>query len=59
MGSDHVPIVLDLNYCQVCGKLNKHDNEFCDSCGIKLEFDDSEEESSEDKLEIPKDKIIL
>ena len=59
LGSDHVPIVLDINYCQVCGKLNKHDNEFCDSCGIKLAFDDSQEESSEDKLEIPKDKIIL
>ncbi len=59
LGSDHVPIVLDINYCQVCGKLNKHDNEFCDSCGIKLVFDDSEEESSEDKLKIPKDKIIL
>ena len=59
LGSDHVPIVLDINYCQVCGKLNKQDNEFCDSCGIKLEFDDSEEESSEDKLKIPKDKIIL
>ncbi len=59
LGSDHVPIVLDINYCQVCGKLNKQGNEFYDSCGIKLVFDDSEEESSEDKLKIPKDKIIL
>ena len=58
-GSDHVPIVLDINYCQVCGTLNKQGNEFCDSCGIKLSFDDSEEEISEDKLEIPKDEIIL
>ena len=58
-GSDHVPIVLDLNYCQVCSTLNKADNEFCDSCGIKLSFDNSEEEISDKKLEIPKDKIIL
>ena len=59
LGSDHVPIVLDVNYCQVCGTFNKKGNEFCDYCGIKLLFDDSEDESSEDKLEIPKDKIIL
>lgn len=58
-GSDHVPIVLDLNCCQVCGTLNMKGNEFCDACGIKLAFDDTEDEVSEDKLEIPKDKIIL
>ena len=60
LGSDHVPIVLDLNYCQVCGTLNKHGNEFCDSCGIKLSIDNDEEEvARDDKLEIPNDKIIL
>lgn len=60
LGSDHVPIVLDLNYCQVCGTLNKQGNEFCDFCGIKLSIDNDEEEvAREDKLEIAKDKIIL
>ena len=60
LGSDHVPIVLDLNYCQVCGTLDKQGNEFCDSCGIKLSIDNDEEEAArEDKLEIPKDKILL
>ena len=58
-GSDHVPILLDINYCRVCGTLNKLGNEFCNSCGIKLSKDDSEEEVSGDKLNIPKDKIIL
>lgn len=58
-GSDHVPIVLDINCCQVCSTLNKQGNEYCDSCGIKLSSDDTQDEISEDKLEIPKDKIIL
>ena len=46
--------------CQVCGALNKKDNEFCNSCGVKLSMDNDEEEiAREDKLEIAKDKIIL
>ena len=46
--------------CQVCGSLNKKDNEFCNSCGVKLSMDNDEEEiAREDKLEIAKDKIIL
>lgn len=57
--SDHAPIVLDLNSCPVCGLVNKVDNEFCDYCGIKLIENDDEEMERVEKLEIPKDKIIL
>lgn len=60
MGSDHAPIVLELNSCPVCGTVNNNDNEFCYQCGIKIiETEEEEEEVREDKLEIPKDKIIL
>ena len=59
MGSDHAPIVLELNSCPVCGTVNNNDNEFCYPCGIKIMETDEEEEVREDKLEIPKDKIIL
>lgn len=59
MGSDHAPIVLELNSCPVCGTVNNNDNEFCYQCGIKLIETEEEEEVREDKLEIPKDKIIL
>ena len=31
--------------CQVCGSLNKKDNEFCNSCGVKLSMDNDEEET--------------
>lgn len=57
--SDHAPIVLELNSCPVCGLVNKVDNEFCDYCGIKLIENDKEEIERVEKLEIPKDKIIL
>ncbi len=56
---DHVPLVLDISYCRVCGALNKRGNEFCDYCGIKLSADDSEDPVNEDKVEIDKNKIIL
>lgn len=59
MGSDHAPTVLELNSCPVCGTVNNNDNEFCYQCGIKLIETEEEEEVREDKLEIPKDKIIL
>ena len=59
MGSDHAPIVLELNSCPVCGTVNNNDNEFCNQCGIKIIETEEEEEVSEVKLEIPKDKIIL
>lgn len=59
MGSDHAPIVLELNSCPVCGTVNHQSNEYCYICGIKLIESDDEEEVREDKLEIPKDKIIL
>lgn len=58
MGSDHAPIVLDLNSCPVCGTVNNNDNEFCYQCGIKMIETEEEEEAREEKLEIPKDKII-
>ena len=59
MGSDHAPIVLELNSCPVCDTINNNDNEFCYQCGIKLIETEEEEEVREDKLEIQKDKIIL
>ena len=59
MGSDHAPIVLELNSCPVCGTVNNNNNEFCYQCGIKLIETEEEEEVHEDKREIPKDKIIL
>lgn len=59
MGSDHAPIALELNSCPVCGTVNNNDNEFCYQCGIKIIETGEEEEVREDKLEIPKDKIIL
>lgn len=59
LGSDHAPIVLELNSCPVCGKINKTTDEYCNECGIKLIESDEEETISKDKLEIPKDKIIL
>lgn len=59
MGSDHAPIVLELNSCPVCGTVNNNDNEFCYQCGIKIIETEDEDEVREDKLEIPKDKIIL
>ena len=59
MGSDHAPIVFELNSCPVCGTVNNNDNEFCYQCGIKIIETEEEEEVHEDKLEIPKDKIIL
>lgn len=59
MGSDHAPIVLELNSCPVCGIVNKTDNEFCYHCGIKLIENEEEESVREDKLKIPKDRIIL
>ena len=59
IGSDHAPITLELNSCPVCGTVNNNDNEFCYQCGIKIIETEEEEEVREDKLEIPKDKIIL
>ncbi len=43
MGSDHAPIVLELNSCPVCGHVNKTSNEYCNECGIKLIESDEEE----------------
>lgn len=59
LGSDHAPIVLELNSCPVCGTVNFQSNEYCYICGIKLTESDETEDVREEKLEIPKDKIIL
>ena len=59
MGSDHAPIALELNSCPVCDTVNRIDNEYCYLCGIKMIESDEEESSRTEKLEIPKDKIIL
>lgn len=59
MGSDHAPIALELNSYQVCSTVNRIDNEYCYLCGIKMIESDEEETSRTEKLEIPKDKIIL
>lgn len=59
MGSDHAPIVLELNSCPSCGVVNHLTNEYCYVCGNRLIWDEEEEIVSEEKLEIPKDKIIL
>ena len=59
MGSDHAPIILELNSCPVCGNVNYKSNEYCYLCGVKLIESDEEETVNEYKLEIPKDKIIL
>lgn len=59
LGSDHAPIVLELNSCPVCGTVNDKSHEYCNVCGVKLIESDEDESIHEDKLEIPKDKIIL
>ena len=59
MGSDHAPIVLELNSCPVCGTVNNESNEYCYVCGIKLMEDDDEDIVSSEKSKIPNDKIIL
>ena len=58
MGSDHAPIVLELNSCPSCGTVNNLNNKHCYICGNKL-IDYDEEIDCEEKSEIPKDKIIL
>lgn len=45
--------------CPVCNALNNIENEFCYQCGIKLIESNDEEIILKDKLEIPKNKIIL
>ena len=59
LGSDHAPIVLELNSCPVCGTVNNESNEYCYVCGIKLMEDDDEDIVSSEKSKIPNDKIIL
>lgn len=59
LGSDHAPIVLEINSCPACGKFNYINNDFCFNCGLKLIEDDEEDEVLEVKKLIPKDKIIL
>ena len=58
-GSDHAPIGLELNSCPSCGTINSLSNELCFYCGGKLKEDNEEEIVCDEKLEIPKEKIIL
>ncbi len=62
MGSDHAPIVLELNSCSACGKLNSKSNEYCYDCGLQMLEDNTdikEDKTTNKKREIEKDKIIL
>ncbi|MEE0935316.1 MAG: zinc ribbon domain-containing protein [Methanobrevibacter sp.] len=45
--------------CPACGIENDSTEEYCLNCGQRLIESDVKEETSETKLEIPKDKIIL
>ena len=58
-GSDHVPIVLELNCCRECGHLNKKIDESCEECGHKLTEIDNDVDVQNDKITISKDRIIL
>lgn len=62
LGSDHAPIVLELNSCPACSKLNENSNAYCCDCGLELAEDDDKIKKGNVKSvkrEIPKDKIIL
>ena len=45
--------------CPACATENDENEEYCLNCGQKLTEDTSKEEILTEKLEIPKDKIIL
>ena len=45
--------------CPACATENSKNEEYCLNCGQKLTEDTSKEEILTEKLEIPKDKIIL
>lgn len=45
--------------CPACNTKNDSTEEYCLNCGQKLIESDEKEEISQNKLEIPKDKIIL
>ena len=45
--------------CPACEAKNESGEEYCLSCGQKLIEDDRKDEIRENKLQIPKDKIIL
>lgn len=45
--------------CPACETKNESGEEYCLSCGQKLIEDDRKDEIRENKLQIPKDKIIL
>lgn len=47
------------NICPACETKNHADEEYCLKCGQRLIEDDSKDEIRKDKLQIPKDKIIL
>ena len=45
--------------CPACATENSKNEEYCLNCGQKLTEDTSKEDILTEKLEIPKDKIIL
>ena len=47
------------NICPACETKNNADEEYCLKCGQRLIEDDTKDEIRQDKLQIPKDKIIL
>ena len=47
------------NICPACGTKNSTDEEYCLKCGQKLIESSQKETASNEKLQIPKDKIIL
>ena len=49
----------DYTICPACHKENSMKEKYCLDCGQKLIYDDEKEIILENKLDIPKDKIIL
>lgn len=49
----------EYNVCPACETKNNIDEEYCLKCGQKLINTDQKEKAANEKLEIPKDKIIL
>ena len=45
--------------CPACNSENSENEEYCLNCGQRLIDDNQKEEASDEKLKIPKDKIIL
>ena len=59
LGSDHAPIVLELNSCPACNNLTEKTEEYCSVCGLKLIESENDISANQSRRKIPKDKIIL